>query len=309
MTPPDGVLRVRAFTDPAHSFGIAVHIDHRTEDGKRAVGEVVFREVAAGLRGEAAIVLHEEDAQRLAEDLYAAGLRPRAAMGSAGQIEAVQAHLETVKAELVWAKRRLDDVMSAVPDHELSRALARATDSLKEQTDLNVLGHKAVETARSREGMERARADKAERCLASAEDTFERERARFEKVAEEKDAAAQKFFAEIAGERDAAQAQAARLEREMADVRKEGQAYSDRILEANHGLAEQARALAADLEELKRQRDERLRDLANAEKLGAEGLAREAALRDALNAAQAQIDGGVPRSKVAAFIAAALGDG
>jgi uncharacterized phage infection (PIP) family protein YhgE len=287
MTPPDGVLRVRAFTDPAHSFGIAVHIDHRTEDGKRAVGEVVFRETSAGLRSDAAIVLHEEEAQRLAEDLYAAGLRPRAAMGSAGQLEAVQAHLETVKAELAYAK----GLLKAAPDQDLAPSLARATDSLKEQTELNVLGQKAIETARSREGMERARADKAERCLASAEDTYRRE------------------FADLASARDAAQAQVARLERELADVRKEGQAYSDRILEANHGLAEQARALAADLEELKRQRDERLRDLANAEKLGAEGLAREAALRDALNAAQAQIDGGVPRSKVAAFIAAALGDG
>lgn len=241
MTPPDGMLRVRAFTDPGRSFGIAVYIDHRTEDGKRAVGEVVFREVSGPLRSDAAIVLEEQEAQRLAEDLYAAGLRPRAAMGSAGQLEAVQAHLETLKAELSWAKARLGEAVR--PEQEIAQALARATESLKEQTELNVLGSKALETARSREGMERARADRAERSMRNVEDAYQRE--------------------------------VKRLEDEVA--------------------------------ELKRQRDERLREVADAEDRGAKGLAREAALRNALAEVAERLRGTEPRASVREFIAATLG--
>jgi len=70
-------------------------------DGKRFVGRIVMEEVPEG-RAVAmpvgdAIVLEDWAAQRLADDLWNQNIRAKGAAGSAGQLEAVQAHLADIR--------------------------------------------------------------------------------------------------------------------------------------------------------------------------------------------------------------------
>jgi hypothetical protein len=97
---PDDELRIRAFTDPVSSFQTALYIELR-RDGKRYVGEVVFRERPAGSlmisEVPARLFLGERETQSLADSLWDMGARPRGAAGSAGQLDATRAHLDDMR--------------------------------------------------------------------------------------------------------------------------------------------------------------------------------------------------------------------
>ena len=90
--------RIRCAQDPSRSFDTVFVIEER-RDGKRYVGTVVFSEVPPGtvVPQGAILPLSEAACQRLADDLWNAGFRPRGAAGSAGQLDAVQAHLKDVQ--------------------------------------------------------------------------------------------------------------------------------------------------------------------------------------------------------------------
>jgi hypothetical protein len=66
-----------------------------------AVAQVTFRDLttdeAEGTSPAPSFSLNQTDAQRLMDELYAAGVRPTEAAGSVGQLGAVQAHLQDMR--------------------------------------------------------------------------------------------------------------------------------------------------------------------------------------------------------------------
>lgn len=96
---PGDELRMGVFIDPASSFAPVLHIELRRGD-RRFTGEVVFHERPAALNIATIpprLPLGDAVAQRLADSLWDAGFRPRGAAGSAGQLDAMRAHLEDVR--------------------------------------------------------------------------------------------------------------------------------------------------------------------------------------------------------------------
>jgi hypothetical protein len=77
-----------------------LYIDE-VREGKRFVGRVVMEEAPVGRLGATpvgdATVLDDWAAQLLADDLWNANFRARGAAGSAGQLDAVQAHLADIR--------------------------------------------------------------------------------------------------------------------------------------------------------------------------------------------------------------------
>ena len=60
--------------------------------------EVTFRELEENQLIDAPLLnLSQQEAQDLADQLYAAGIRPSQAAGSAGQLDAVKYHLEDMR--------------------------------------------------------------------------------------------------------------------------------------------------------------------------------------------------------------------
>jgi hypothetical protein len=122
--PGDKPLRVRCFEDPGHCFDI-VFLAEEWRDGKRYVGEMVFHEDTErdnGSRREwkPSFALDPAAAQELASRLWDAGMRPRGAAGSAGQLDAVQAHLADM--------RRLAEKLGQVLEMRLAAGEGRARD-------------------------------------------------------------------------------------------------------------------------------------------------------------------------------------
>ena len=70
----------------------------RTEGRSRYVGRVAFVETRVGEEvGEPSVVLDREGAQRLMDELWTIGLRPRNGSGALAHVDAVQAHLEDLR--------------------------------------------------------------------------------------------------------------------------------------------------------------------------------------------------------------------
>lgn len=80
--------------------GIQIDIAVRDEHGQlSAMKDITFEAIAPGsvLTGEPLLRLRESEAQELVDALWAAGVRPTAGKGSAGQLAAVERHLEDMR--------------------------------------------------------------------------------------------------------------------------------------------------------------------------------------------------------------------
>lgn len=118
-------LRIRLGRSPAHGFGLLVLFEQYV-DGKRCVGELTMREAEAPAIPSRYPTVFMEDgaAQSLADDLWDAGIRPRGAAGSAGQLEAVQAHLADMQKLAARLFEAIDQ--GAVEDRTVEAANAEA---------------------------------------------------------------------------------------------------------------------------------------------------------------------------------------
>jgi hypothetical protein len=91
---------VRAYRDPSQAFRLCLYASARTGDRFFQGQPVVFEEYAPGVarsnRGPL-MTLEDSEAQLLADTLWDSGIRPSAAKGSAGQLAAVQAHLDDLR--------------------------------------------------------------------------------------------------------------------------------------------------------------------------------------------------------------------
>jgi hypothetical protein len=94
----DRPLEVLCARDPASGFALRL-VFCETREGRRFAGELVMREVPdCGARGSFPdITIEDAAAQRLADMLWDAGFRAKGAQGSAGQLEAMAAHLKDMR--------------------------------------------------------------------------------------------------------------------------------------------------------------------------------------------------------------------
>lgn len=72
-------------------------ISIRIREGNHHVVELVWKEIAIGSITDPALVLEIDEAQELMDQLYACGIRPSESKGSAGQLTAIQYHLEDMR--------------------------------------------------------------------------------------------------------------------------------------------------------------------------------------------------------------------
>lgn len=69
----------------------------RMRKGKEIATSITFEELPPGQISDPIISLYSDEAQDLMDRLYAVGIRPSAAAGSAGQLDAVKYHLEDMR--------------------------------------------------------------------------------------------------------------------------------------------------------------------------------------------------------------------
>jgi len=76
-----------------------VEIGIANTHGKRigVATNITFSEVDPGCITEPVLKLSQSEAQELADALYSSGIRPSLAAGSAGQLDAVHAHLQDMR--------------------------------------------------------------------------------------------------------------------------------------------------------------------------------------------------------------------
>ena len=80
------------------SDSIALHFAERVGKKFSVMVSATFREQAPGeILPEAPIKMSLVEAQELADQLYAAGIRPTAANGTVGQLDATKYHLEDMR--------------------------------------------------------------------------------------------------------------------------------------------------------------------------------------------------------------------
>ena len=87
-----------------HTNGIAIYgFKHAKEGILEAITGLEFTQVDEGSAYQPFLFLTNTEAQELANELYAAGIHPTQAAGSAGQLEATCKHLEDMRT-LVFKK-------------------------------------------------------------------------------------------------------------------------------------------------------------------------------------------------------------
>ena len=93
------MIHIRAFRRSYRAKGINIFIDNINSDGKSFTAEpIVMTEIEPYTAdGEPTVVLPEETAQQLIDDLWDAGLRPSEGSGSAGAFAAQGAHLKDLQ--------------------------------------------------------------------------------------------------------------------------------------------------------------------------------------------------------------------
>lgn len=79
------------------SGAIALRIAVKTESGLAVARSITFEQIKPNEITDPVLNMTQEDAQLLADALYGAGIRPTAAAGSAGQLDAVKNHLEDMR--------------------------------------------------------------------------------------------------------------------------------------------------------------------------------------------------------------------
>ena len=92
-------VRVRAQSSPWWG-GVEVAIlgVDRLPDGGVHCGEVIMRPVAQGCEIPRAMVLRNEEAQVLMDDLWNSGIRPTEGAGTAGAMRAAERHIADLRA-------------------------------------------------------------------------------------------------------------------------------------------------------------------------------------------------------------------
>lgn len=86
------------------SYGVGLFMRQQTVGVGQAVAQpLVFSKHTAGQKAEPFVVLGEDHAQKLMDELWQAGLRPSEGSGSAGSLAATQRHLEDMRS-LVFKK-------------------------------------------------------------------------------------------------------------------------------------------------------------------------------------------------------------
>lgn len=76
---------------------VALHFAVEWADGLSAAEPLVFKHLDSGMVSSPCMNLRRDDAQRLMDELWNVGLRPSEGSGSAGQLAAVQNHLEDMR--------------------------------------------------------------------------------------------------------------------------------------------------------------------------------------------------------------------
>lgn len=95
---PESRLTFRAREDLTSLDLVNVTLACESEDPQKIiVGQFVANEKARYSAIGCSVTLERQDFQMLVDDLWNMGIRPRAARGSAGQLDAVQAHLKDMQ--------------------------------------------------------------------------------------------------------------------------------------------------------------------------------------------------------------------
>lgn len=88
-------LTFRAREDLTQLDAVLIHLACESEDPhKMLIGKFIAEEKDRYAPTGPCLILNRGDFQELVDDLWNIGVRPRAARGSAGQLDAVQAHLK-----------------------------------------------------------------------------------------------------------------------------------------------------------------------------------------------------------------------
>jgi hypothetical protein len=93
-----GRLRVRAQSSPWWGGVEVAILGERLANGCIPCGEVIMRPVAQGGEIPRALVLRNEEAQALMDDLWNSGIRPTEGAGTAGAMRATERHIADLRA-------------------------------------------------------------------------------------------------------------------------------------------------------------------------------------------------------------------
>jgi hypothetical protein len=91
-------IRVRAQASPWWGGVEIAVLGDRLPDGGLECGEVTMRPVAQGCEIPRAMVLRNEEAQALMDDLWNSGIRPTEGAGTAGAMRATERHIADLRA-------------------------------------------------------------------------------------------------------------------------------------------------------------------------------------------------------------------
>lgn len=183
MSGPGEGLRIRCARSAYEAFEVAFLIEERREGRRVATGAVTMNSVEPGRRADT-FTLPEGACQQLADDLWDAGFRPRGAAGSAGQLDAVQAHLGDMRTLAEKLGVVLEGRLAAKDAQELPLAATvdrLSAEILKLEDERREHGAELAR-ARSAEGMQRARADRLERSMSEVVKSYEAEVERLREV-------------------------------------------------------------------------------------------------------------------------------
>ena len=110
---PEEIL-IRAFDEP--SMGkVGLYIVKRLHGTVTHQGVLTWKEVEPFSRTPPVVYLESDEAQRLVDSLWEAGLRPAQGHGTAGQLDATRSHLDDMRA-IVAGKLKI-----ALPEHGRKR--------------------------------------------------------------------------------------------------------------------------------------------------------------------------------------------
>lgn len=92
------MLQVRAFKQLHRGHGVSIFIEDTYTGGIAVAEPIVLKKIEEHFAEiEPSVILPQESAQKLIDDLWDAGLRPSEGSGSAGAFKAVQDHLRDMR--------------------------------------------------------------------------------------------------------------------------------------------------------------------------------------------------------------------
>ena len=93
-------MNIKAYAErEVHTGIVALHLSTRDIESRAlyVARPLIFDKIEPGTRTQPAIRLEREDAQRLMDELWQAGLRPSEGTGSAGSLAATERHLSDMR--------------------------------------------------------------------------------------------------------------------------------------------------------------------------------------------------------------------